>query len=253
MNLIRLQSTGSTNRYCELLDLRKAGEFTCVWALEQTAGIGQRGNSWSSRAGENLTFSLVLKPTFLPAARQFELTKALSLALCDLLDPLLPARCAVRIKWPNDIYALPLRADGSADHRKICGILVSNRLQGNSMAASICGIGLNVNQTDFPPHLPNPASIKSLTGADTPLEPLLMRLLHHIEARYAALRSGADLTAEYHSRLLLMGQPWTYLYGQKKITATVSGTDEAGHLILVADDGRELRCSLKEISPLFGH
>ena len=85
-NIQKLDSTESTNKYCEALDLAEVEDFTCYWALEQTAGIGQRGNHWHSAPGQNLTFSLVLHPAFLPAARQFRLTQALSLALVDQLS-----------------------------------------------------------------------------------------------------------------------------------------------------------------------
>ena len=83
MPIVRLDSVESTNKYCEALDLKQVEDFTCYWALEQTAGIGQKGNHWESASGQNLTFSLVLHPTFLPADRQFKLTQALSLALVD--------------------------------------------------------------------------------------------------------------------------------------------------------------------------
>ena len=86
MRIEKFDSLESTNKYCEALDLAEVGDFTCFWALEQTAGIGQRGNHWVSESGQNLTFSLVLHPTFLPADRQFKLTETLSLALVDFLS-----------------------------------------------------------------------------------------------------------------------------------------------------------------------
>ena len=86
MQIVRFDSLESTNKYCEALDLAEVGDFTCYWALEQTAGIGQRGNHWEAAPGMNLTVSLVLHPAFLPADRQFKLTQALSLALSDFLS-----------------------------------------------------------------------------------------------------------------------------------------------------------------------
>lgn len=104
MDLRLFDSLESTNKYCELLDLTAVGEFTVVCAREQTAGIGQWGNVWHSEPGKNLTFSLVLKPTFLPFEQQYMLTKAVSLGVVDCLIPLLPEGQEVSIKWPNDIY-----------------------------------------------------------------------------------------------------------------------------------------------------
>ena len=85
MKINKFDTLESTNKHCEALDLEMVEDFTCFWALEQTDGIGQRGNHWESAAGQNLTFSLVLKPTFLAAERQFLLTQALSLAVTDFL------------------------------------------------------------------------------------------------------------------------------------------------------------------------
>lgn len=240
MNIIRFDSLESTNRYCEALDLAEVEDFTCYWALEQTAGIGQRGNHWASAPGQNLTFSLVLHPTFLPADRQFKLTEALSLALVDLLStfhfPL-----SILIKWPNDIYV---------DGKKICGTLVSTRLQGTEIASAVCGIGLNVNQTEFPDWVPNPTSLALLTGDEYELEPLLLRLLRCVEARYGELKAGNDLEPEYLEHLLNLGVPARYKYNEEEIVATVTGVDPHGRLLLTAHDGRRLSCGMKEITLL---
>lgn len=237
MTILRFGSLESTNRYCEALDLAEVEDFTCYWALAQTAGIGQRGNHWHSTAGENLTFSLVLHPAFLPADRQFRLTQALSLALVDLLStfhfPL-----STLIKWPNDIYV---------GDKKICGTLVSTRLVGNSIASAVCGIGLNVNERSFPDWVPNPTSLSLLNGQTFELEPLLQRLLSYIEARYNALKSGLDPEPEYLAHLMNLQVPARYKYNGEEIVATVTGVDPHGRLMLTTHDGRRLSCGMKEI------
>ena len=240
VRIVKFDTLESTNKYCEALDLAEVEDFTCYWALAQTAGIGQRGNCWHSAPGLNLTFSLVLKPTWLPADRQFHLTQALSLAIVDLLSTFL-FPFSTLIKWPNDIYV---------DSKKICGTLTSARLAGDHIATAICGIGLNVNETDFPDWLPNPTSLSLLTGQQYELEPLLRNLLQHIERRYNALRDGADLNDEYLNLLLNRGLPAQYLYHDRQITATIDGVDPFGRLLLTASDGTHLRCNLKEISLL---
>jgi BirA family biotin operon repressor/biotin-[acetyl-CoA-carboxylase] ligase len=234
MKIHRLASVPSTNRYCEALDLAEVEDFTCYWALAQTAGIGQRGNHWEAEPGKNLTFSLVLHPTFLPADRQFKLTEALSLALCDCLKGLRD----LKVKWPNDIYV---------GKRKICGTLVSTRLQGAQIASAICGIGLNVNQTVFPDWVPNPTSLGLLTGRQYELDPLLRRLLACIEARYNALKTGLDPEPEYLAHLMNLHVPARYIYNSEEVTATITGVDPHGRLLLTAADGRRLSCGMKEI------
>lgn len=234
----KLDSVESTNKYCEALDLVQVEDFTCYWALEQTAGIGQRGNHWASAPGENLTFSLVLHPTSLAASRQFKLTQALSLALVDVLstyDLPLPTQ----IKWPNDLYV------GS---HKICGTLVSTRLQGDTIASAVCGIGLNVNQTAFPDWVPNPSSLRLLTGSDYDLEATLRALLERIRRRYDALCAGADMQQEYLSHLMNLGCEARYGYLGCEITAVITGVDDHGRLLLDSSDGRRLCCAMKEIT-----
>ena len=194
----------STNKYCEALDLAEVEDFTCYWALVQTAGIGQRGNHWEAEPGKNLTFSLVLHPTFLPAERQFKLTEALSLALVDFLS-FFNFHFSVHIKWPNDIYV---------DGKKICGTLVSTRLQGSQIGSAVCGIGLNVNQVDFPDWVPNPASFALLTGEEYELEPLLEKLLAYMEKRYNELKAGVDLEPENLEHLLNLDVLARYIYNE---------------------------------------
>ena len=144
MAVLIYKSLPSTNT-----EAKKAGyrHGDAIIAREQTAGRGQRGNKWSSRAGENLTFSLVWEPTFLEAKRQFLLSEAVALALTDTL-----AKWDVRskIKWTNDIYV---------GNKKICGILIEHDLEGMYLSRTIIGVGLNVNQAHFTSNAPNPISL----------------------------------------------------------------------------------------------
>ena len=253
MKIEKFDSLESTNKYCEALDLTQVEDFTCYWAMEQTAGIGQRGNHWESAPGQNLTFSLVLHPTFLPANRQFKLTEALSLALVDFLSPF-TFHLSPFVKWPNDIYVrMSNTTEGSGRHpygKKICGTLVSTRLQSNLIASAVCGIGLNINQTNFPDWVPNPTSLALLTGKQYELEPLLRQLLGCIKKRYDDLASGTDPEEEYLSRLLNLGSRARYIYNEEEITATITGVDPHGRLLLVTDDGHSLCCGMKEITLL---
>ena len=247
MTIVKLASVASTNKYCEVLDLAEVEDFTCYWALEQTAGIGQRGNHWEAAPGKNLTFSLVLHPTFLCADRQFKLTQALSLALCDCLNDLKDFN-DLKVKWPNDIYVAS---------KKICGTLVSTHIstqaikQSNNQAiisSAVCGIGLNVNQTDFPDWVPNPTSLALLTGKEYELEPLLKKLLARIETRYNVLRAGQDPEQEYLARLLNIYVPARYIYNESEIIATITGVDSHGRLLLTTSEGQQLSCGMKEIT-----
>jgi len=145
----RIAETTSTND--DARDARyRHGDV--VWAERQSAGRGQRGHAWSSAEGENLTFSLVLEPVRLAVGEQFLLSQAVALALVDTF-----AACGIdtRIKWTNDIYA---------GDRKLVGILIEHRYSGPTLARSVVGIGINVNQTAFDPALPNPVSMALAAG-----------------------------------------------------------------------------------------
>lgn len=240
MEIIHLESVDSTNRYCELLDLGKVGEFTIVCAEEQTAGRGQQSHRWESQKGQNLTLSLILHPIFLNIADQFQLQKVLSLGLVDLLDSYHIRQ--VGIKWPNDIYV---------GNRKICGILVENHI-GQRFESAVCGIGFNVNQSSFSDWIPNPISLSQITGMDYDLQTILEALVTAISERYNQLREGLidRLDKEYLSRLLYLNERHTYRYLGEEICATITGVNAFGHLLLQTDDGKTIVAQMKEIELL---
>jgi len=137
----------------------RSADFVVYAAENQVEGRGQRGNRWSSRRGENLTFSISVKPSSIVADRQSVISVITALAVCDYLES---KDITSKIKWPNDIYV---------NDRKICGILVENRLSGTNLVFSVIGIGLNLNQTEFPPDIPNPTSIALETGSGKRMNP----------------------------------------------------------------------------------
>ena len=153
-----------------------------VVAEYQTAGRGCGSNTWESERGKNLTFSVLLHPTEIPADCQFRISEAVSVAICETLErcfrPLSPADSSpnlgeqeISIKWPNDIYV---------GDRKICGILIENQLRGRLISDSIVGIGLNVNQMEFRSDAPNPVSLAQLTGHEEDREALLQAFLQRL-------------------------------------------------------------------------
>ncbi len=153
--LIILPETDSTNNYLtQLCNEQQSAvrEFTTVIAERQTAGKGQRGNSWESEDCRNITFSFVLYPTFIEARRQFILSQIVSLSIKEELDQWTEG---ISIKWPNDIYW---------NEKKICGILIENDLSGHHIGRSISGIGVNINQDVFRSNAPNPISLKTNHG-----------------------------------------------------------------------------------------
>ena len=142
--VVHIEETDSTNRWLKDYSATQPVEDMVVCADYQTAGKGCGANTWESERGKNLTFSMLIHPKAIPANQQFHITEIVSVALCKTLQPYIYNK--VEIKWPNDIYV---------DDKKICGILIENRLQGAEIKDCIIGIGLNVNQMVFKSDAPN--------------------------------------------------------------------------------------------------
>ncbi|MBQ2395283.1 MAG: biotin--[Alistipes sp.] len=195
--IYRFDILGSTNDEARNPTYR---EGDIVIAERQTAGRGQRGHTWESAKGENLTFSLILEPAFLPVNEQFLLTEVLALGLVDTLAEY---GIEARIKWTNDIYV---------GDRKIVGMLVENSLSGGCLARVIAGIGLNVNQKEFDESLPNPTSMSLVADRQFDLEEVLMRLHRNIMLLYEALRCGKKemLQSRYRSTMYRLGERHPY-------------------------------------------
>ncbi|MCR5423927.1 MAG: biotin--[acetyl-CoA-carboxylase] ligase [Bacteroidales bacterium] len=231
----------STNNYCKLLDISHIEEFTVIVAGHQTAGIGQQGNRWESERGCNLTFSLILKPTFLPASKQYDLTMAVAVGMRNAVESLTGCK-GVSIKWPNDIYV---------ENKKICGILTTCSLSGGRIAHSVVGIGLNVNQTHFPSWVPNPISMNLLTQKNYELKQVLAFVLESISSSYNLLKDNStEIRKQYLKNLFRRDCESDFVFNGETIRATIQDVNQFGHLQLVASDGRSLCCDMKEIKYL---
>ena len=242
-NIIHLSETGSTNDYLkELLKHDQPAEGTMVLADHQTAGKGLDTNTWESESGKNLLMSLVFYPDFVPADRQFVISMAVALGICDYLEDQLPDD-DILIKWPNDIYA---------GREKIAGILITNEILGLKIEHVIVGIGLNMNQENFSENIPNPISLAMLTGNYFDLEAEARRLRDCVAVRYEQLREGLydRIRADYLDRLLGLNESRKYLYKGNKIEGVITGVDEYGRLQLETGGG-EIVCDLKDITYIF--
>ncbi len=222
--------------------LPELDDLSVIASLEQTAGRGQRGNTWDSSPGENLTFSLVLKPSdggFPRANRQFSISRAVALGICDHLES---RGINCRIKWPNDIYV---------KDRKVCGVLIENSLSGNEIVSSVIGIGLNVNQKDFPEHLPNPTSMSLCTGEEYSLEAELDGLLSRLLERLGSLANdGVPLAGEYAEKLyrLNVSSEFEDCLAGGRFHGIIRGADETGFLLVETAGGTLKKFGFKEIS-----
>lgn len=212
----------------------------------QTAGRGQRGNKWSSAAGQNLTFSVLLNFTHpqmpdLAVRNQFLLSIVAALSVSDLLSKL---NIRNSIKWPNDIYI---------GRRKVCGMLIENIVGNTGLEHSIIGIGLNLNQTEFPPELVNPTSVLVSSGLRTVPEEVLEDFLD-IFSEYIPYLSDIEgineIRNKYVSRLFWLGVSREYHDCLRNIdfTGTIKGISEEGQLLMEMPDKTVANYSFKEVS-----
>lgn len=192
MELILLDECHSTNSYAASLEMPPDDDMRVISARAQTAGRGQRGNSWEAEPGKNLTFSVVWRQQGVGPAAQFSISEAVALAVCDLLRN---HDIESRVKWPNDIYV---------GERKICGILIEHSLWGAEIRRTIAGVGINVNQRIFHSDAPNPVSMTQLTGLQYDLNELLKEYVALLSERLTLIASPAgkkNIHKEYCHRM----------------------------------------------------
>lgn len=233
-----LGQTDSTNAYLQ----RKQSEADIRnWVVstdEQTAGKGMGSNGWESEARKNLTFSLALDMSFLPAERQFLLSEAVPLGIVKVLDRSLSVE-KLSIKWPNDIYY---------DGHKLAGILINSTIKANMMDTSIIGIGLNVNQMQFKDWPTHPISLKQITGKDYELQPLLEQIAESIVAEVERLKKNSPaIEQDYLSRLYRYRTWADYRVGEKTLRLFMTGIDPFGRLLLVDEKNKTYCFDIKEI------
>lgn len=230
--IIRLEEVDSTNQYLKkLLREKYLEEGLAVVADYQTKGRGQMGNAWFSAKGKNLLFSVVIYPKNVEIKEQFLLSQIASLAIKSTLDQFINH---VRIKWPNDIYV---------KDKKIGGMLIENNIRATRIQATIVGIGLNINQEMFPFELPNPISMKQITGVDHDLEHIFDAFQHEFFALYRTLEHGEKSAIQDEYMLDLYRAKEYYLFedADGMFRAKIKTVLPSGQLVLETFDAKEER------------
>ena len=229
-NRIFFKELESTNSYLSrALVTEQLTEGTIVLTEYQSAGKGQTGNKWESEKGKNLTFSIILYPSFIRPSEQFLISVAISLGICDYLRRHID-NCF--IKWPNDIYV---------SNDKIAGILIEHSLMADKIQYTIAGIGLNINQERFISDAINPVSLKLLTGLEYDLDIALEQLSLDLDKRYNQLinKKFGQLRNDYIRQIFRLNE-WSQFkdssgYFRGRITTV---TDEG--LVRVEKEGGEV-------------
>ncbi len=186
---------------------------------------------------KNLTFSVIIYPRFLTATQSFSLNIVTSLALYQVVARYLPDQLA--IKWPNDLYC---------GDKKLSGVLIENVVMQKHLKASVVGIGLNVNQTNF--HSEGPTSLAHECGSDFDLQQVLDQLLVALECNYLQLQAGwlEQLSATYLKNMYWLDDLHTFRDATHSFSGKIRGIDAWGRLIIELATGELKYYDAKKVS-----
>lgn len=238
--ILRFDILDSTNnRAAQLIDADTSAEGLTILTQQQSAGKGQRGNSWKDEAGQSLLMSIVLQPRVTVEA-QFSFSAAVAVAVADALSALGPD-LDIRIKFPNDIII---------NDKKAAGILIENAFRGNSWTHAIVGIGINVLQQKLE-GLPNATSL--YRELKKPVEQELV--LQLVRQKVVEYTRGSNL--EYYRKcynLMLYKQAAVQRFSEQGVPfdAIIVQANAAGQLELQLEEGNIKAYNHGEVSWVWG-
>ena len=235
---------GKTGYHYEVLDStnKKAKELaeagcphgTLVTAEGQEAGVGRRGRSWSSEPGQGIYMSLVLRPK-LSTDKAAMLTLISAMAVSKAIYEIIKD-CGVYpfIKWPNDIV---LRG------KKVCGILTEMTIKNGEIDYIIVGIGVNVNNREFPAEIAQMAtSIELEIGHGVARERIMELIWMEFEKYYAIFMETQDLSRlqeEYQQMSANKGRKVTVLDPAGEFEGVARGITNIGEVIVDTPEGQK--------------
>lgn len=240
MKLVKLNATDSTNSFLKnLVKKASADNWTVVTAENQTSGKGQFQNQWHSEPYKNLTFSVLCELNAVKAEYAFYLNCIVSLAIFKVLQGYIPEK--LKIKWPNDILS---------HSKKICGILIENTVNNDTVVRSIIGVGLNVNQKVFHTHLPNATSMKLIADQHFDRDALLEELIKELKIQVQQLEKKAfqEIKSNYEKHLFRINEPAMFKdLNNSEFMGKILGINDSGGLLVELQDESVKSFDLKEI------
>ena len=230
----------STNLQAKLDAENGAGEGTLIVADMQTAGRGRKGKGWSSPAGTNVYFTLILKPDY-DVEQASMVTLVMGMAVAEGIR----ATCGVdaRIKWPNDIVA---------GGRKLCGMLAEMSVEREFIHYVVVGVGINVKEQVFPEEIADTAtSLWQECGRKVSRGQLIVNVMKAFEARYKVFcgsRSLSGLVEEYNGMLVNKNREVRVLDPKGEFRGVSRGINEKGELLVELEDGSVTAVYAGEVS-----
>ena len=204
-------------------------KIVCIYAKEQTSGIGTHGRKWFSPSTQNIYASFVFSIPM--QLKHFNnLSQILSLSVSTILKSY---KFCPKLRWPNDIILSEKKVGGV-----LCDILGD---------VGILGLGLNVNMNKEDLELVGqPATSLLVEGENPPpFEELLCKigdqLLVDLE-RY--FQEGFTPFFETYSSLMsYIGAPIHTTLKGKSIRGLVESVHPDGRLNIKLPDGKTLTIS----------
>ena len=230
----------STNLQAKLDAENGAGEGTLIVADMQTAGRGRKGKGWSSPAGTNVYFTLILKPDY-DVEQASMVTLVMGMAVAEGIR----ATCGVdaRIKWPNDIVA---------GGRKLCGMLAEMSVEREFIHYVVVGVGINVTEQVCPDEIADTAtSLWQECGRKVSRGQLIVNVMKAFEARYKVFcgsRSLSGLVEEYNGMLVNKNREVRVLDPKGEFRGVSRGINEKGELLVELEDGSVTAVYAGEVS-----
>lgn len=232
-NILRLDTVDSTNNWAKQAFIEgNLPVNTVILAETQTSGRGQMQTKWQDVKGANLLLTLVIAPKNLKIDSFFKLNEAVSLAVLKTL----PLTLEAKIKWPNDILI---------GKKKLAGILIETVVSGGGIKLAYVGIGLNVNQDDFPTEI-NGTSLKLASGQAFDREELLFSLLSNLN-RYLEAINHENLHLEYLKNMFGFGEVRSFIQNGESFNARIKDVLPTGELVLLHEGNVEKQYRFKEV------
>ncbi len=243
------ESLHSTNDYLkEIVSKNNVKEGFSITSDFQTNGRGQLNNVWHSSPHQNILFSFVVFPKKIPLSEIFILNQWISISIITCLEELLKSENIsgnLQIKWPNDIFL---------NNKKIGGILIENSISSNGIEQSIIGIGLNINELDFPANLKLATSLKKeFLQIKWERNNVLAKICNILERNYNLLFCAESIITKktYCQYLLGYGVERLYKIDNKEVSAQIIDIDPHGRLMLQYEDKSIHYFGMKEIEFIF--
>lgn len=235
---IELQTIDSTNKYAmELIHAGMAQHGMAVFSHSQTAGKGQRNKKWKAEPRANIAMSFIIKPGSLQVYEQFHLSAAIAMAVHEFFSSY--AGDETKIKWPNDLYWRDRKAGGIliesviGSHPSANENTVVSQSPVNSWQWAVIGIGININQTKFPNDLPNPVSLKQITGKTFEPIQLAKELPDFINRNFHLLLEGKkkEIIQHYNQALYKLNEQVKLKEGNRVFDVIIKGVSSSGELL----------------------